>query len=245
MNHSIPVEHLHTSYGEKGQSMVLSPLASKQIRIYQVKLLNRSNNLCDVGILRKLADEQRKIFYYDGAVVSEITSAINASTPSIVFDVAANTALIVQARRKFNLIGIIVSTVETGTPVYEGQYFNGTAFVPLPDIIQTINLVNLGYSLLVFSSPLDQEVGGEPGTDQSLYTIKIVATTAPTNAPEITSVQVASMIDFSPGVNINSGMEDSWSVDYPFHLEANEGLIPFFSNPSDLNLVTAFYSQDN
>jgi len=225
--------------------MVLSPLASKQIRIYQVKLLNRSNDLCDIGILRKLADEQRKVFYFDGAIPTEITSEMNSNISSQVFDTAANTALIVQARRKFNLIGIIVSTAQTGTPVFEAQYFNGTSFVALPDVIQTIDLANTGYALLVFSSPLDQEVGGEPGTDQSLYTIKIVATTAPTNAPEITSVQVASMIDFSPGVNINSGMEDSWSVDYPFHLEANEGLIPFFSNPSDLNLVTAFYSQDN
>ncbi len=249
MAHSIPVEHLHVGYGQKGQDLVLSPQLSKQIKMFQVKLLNRSGDLCDIGVLRKLAAEQIKVFSSDGLNTSDITNAINSAASSTVFDLNAlpvsDAALILQAKRRINLVGINVLVAQTGTPVYQIQYYNGSAFVSVPDVIQVIDFANTGYALLVFNSPLDQVVGGEPNTDQTLYTIKIVATTAPTTPVDIDSVQIASMIDFASGVNVGSGIESNFTTEYPFHLDSNEGILPFFSTANDKNLVSIFYSQDD
>lgn len=244
MRHSIPIENLCESYNQKAQSLLLSPVVGKQIKLFQIKLLNRSGDFCSIGIFRKLADAGRSVYYYNGTTATNITSRINAGTASQINDTTVGTSLVVQAKRKFGLVGIVVSTASTGSPTFTANYFNGTAFIPLPDIIETVSFGATGYTLLVFSAPLDWVPGGLAGTDQTLYTVKIDTATAG-SAAQATSVQVASMLDFAPFVNTNSGLEQSWSVDYPIHLEANEGLLPYFSNPSDKNLVTAFYSQDN
>jgi hypothetical protein len=244
-SHFIPVIPLHTSYGDQAKTIVLAPLPSKQIRIFQLKLINRSGNLCDTGILISLAPNQTKQFYYDGAIAHDISSSVQNNTAAQIFDTTAGTAIVVQAKKKFNMIGIVVSTAATGSPSFTPKYFNGSSFVDIPDVMNVPIFGSIGYALLVFSSPIDWvQGGGLTGIDSLLYTIKILGASVG-NQPQATSIKVASMVDFSPGVNINSGMENDWSIDYPLHLEANEGLIPYFSVASPLNLVTAFYSQDN
>lgn len=246
MKHFIPVQLLHTAYPSQGQQQVLAPQATKQLRIFQMKCINRSGNLCDIGILRALAPNQTFEYYFDGTNANSISPQVQSNTPAQIFSSNAGSALIVQANKTFNMIGVTVSTAANGGSTFQPQYWNGSSWQNLPDVMLAATYTSTGYQLLMFSAPIDWQPGGTGvgAINSLLYTIRIVSTGV-TNTPAATNIQVGKLIDFSPGVNVNSGVESEFSVDYPLHLDSNEGIIPYFSVASPYNLVSAFYSQDN
>ena len=240
----IPVQRLHTAYVGKGQDMVLSPLSSKQMRVFNAKIVNRSGGFCNVGLLTKLANTSRKVWYNNATARTEKTTLADAGSAFQINASSAGTGLVVQAKKKFNMIGIVVSTASTGSPTFSAKYYNGSTWTTLPDMIQTISFAATGYVLLVFSAPFDWAVGGYSDTDTTMYSVEIL-TTSSGNSAEATSCIVAQMIDYAGNVNQDSGIEYNCDPMYPLVLEANEGIIPFFGTSHAGNLISAVYSQDD
>ena len=96
---------------------------------------------------------------------------------------------------------------------------------------------------MVFIPPYDWAVGDGSATaiDQSMYSIRILHTTAPDDTGAANAVWFGEILEYFEGVADNSGVQAMFSDERPFVLDAGEGIFPYFSSANDSNYFAAFY----
>ncbi len=237
------------AYSLKCRDSALVAATGKQLKLYSCRLLNRSGGAADLGIGRFLNASKWTIGQYAevAQTFTDVTAPIAAGTATTIIDTTVNDGFIVSAKERFGLIVFTVSQAETGSPVYEYKYWNGTAWTAL----STINLPTAyptGEIAVAFSPPYDWVVGGTAiaGLDLTKFNIRVRATTHTTANVQVTAAAVAAFFDFQSAVADKGSF--SWAVtniDIPFILDSVEGLMTYFSTANTANMISAqFLIQD-
>lgn len=245
-----PLQFVCSGYSQNCNQNVLTPPTGKQINLYSAKCLNQSGGAIDVGIGKKLALANWKFYKYTLAntpFVTDSTTAIQAGGAINIFDTTLGDGYLVGATTPFNVIGLNLSTAETGSPVYVYQYYNGTAWTTLNTQAVPATYA-LGNQIVAFMSPQDW-VPGTPnavntGADQSKYYILVTASTAPSNSPQANSAWVVEFIDFQSQLANNTAFEFRvFDSVLPIVLSGTEGIVPYFSGTANAkNTMRVVYS---
>lgn len=234
-------------YNAMGKTAIVTAAANKQIALLWARIANSGGQTNPFAIVRKYATPtasriQYRLFTYDNTTYTEAALPL-AGTTSI-FTTTNNEGFAIQAKSKWNVWGITISQVQTGSPVYEYTYWNGSSFVTLthaPTLATATPVYTAtGDTVAIFGAPADWQPGGGGALDANMYTMRARATTAPTQAVQITDVWIGQCIDFQFAVN-NSNFVTQISPNNPVILEAGESVIPYFGSSSTSNYVSVGY----
>lgn len=216
-------------YTSTGKDSVVTAAANKQVALLSARVSNQTASTQRIGISRKYAtptstSQPYKLYTYDNATFTQVTLPLGGATS--IFDTTNNHGFAIQGKSKWGVWGATISQAQTGAPVYEYMYWNGSAFSTLT-LVTTPVYTATGDICTFFAPPLDWAVGGGSGLDSNMYTLRVRATTAPTTAVQITNLWVAQIIDIAT-IAQNGSMTTEFTEDHPCILEAGEGIMPFF-----------------
>lgn len=232
---------LLTAYSEKGKTPALDGSASaRQICIFNMRAQNRSGSTIDVGLMRRLASNNFKIYTKVLSVYTDVTSSVSGGV-QVVNATNDDDGFVVAADRRFGLVGITVSNSATGG-TYAFKYWNGSSYTTLTTLQNPTSLGTTQDEYIAFIPPVDWVAGGPTGVSSSLYSILVQHTTKPADTGSINALWVGEFLDFYEGVADNNSVQLIFDSDRPFILDAGESLIPYFSTASATNLFAAFYA---
>lgn len=230
---------VETGTGYLPYEIALLPVANQQLIVYSVTLTNNSGGASDVGFGISQSASQLKLYSIDSGVVTELDDL--SGEPVLLAD-ANNDGFIIQNKNKFNGIFLGSNNSETGSPVYEFSFWNGSAWELFTPLAQDFT-DGLALSFLTPSRWVEGTDGTFP-TYSGLYegfAIKVVATTAGTDPITVSSID--SIHDFKV-FNKNLQNNQYLSVQFPegpLVLEAYQGIVPYFGVFSASNMVTITY----
>lgn len=130
----------------------------------------------------------------------DATATIQAGTAVNMFTTTNNDGYIVYGVAQFNKFTLTISQVQTGSPVYTYEYWNGTAWTALV-LTTTPDYTAIGSTSAQFAIPVAWVVGDgtEGGGNNSYYAIRVLATTAPTVIVKATNILVINtLFDLAP-----------------------------------------------
>lgn len=111
------------------------------------------------------------------------TSSIQSGATTQAFTAITGQGFYIQSDKPFNTVNMVVSQVQSGSPVYEYAYWNGSAWVSVtPRLLPTYTA--LGATQLRYDNPTAWVVGSGTDANSGLldplrYTLRVRATTAP------------------------------------------------------------------
>lgn len=243
---SIPVSHKNAAYITDPIAEFLSPESGKTLRLFSIRLSNNSGAASNLGVIRSLASAGIKVFTYDNVTATDVTSSIVSGTPINFCTTTSGSGLLLQANKPFSFISVNCSTAGTGSPVVTFQYYNGSTFVANGSIFKNFTApIDSGNDFALVGANSAWVPGSSiAGLDSSKYSLRISVASSG-NSPQINSIVLGQLVDMAYTVPNLASFECNFSQDYPLHLDAGEGIIPYFSDIDNLNMVTAYYSQDN
>jgi hypothetical protein len=174
---------------------------------------------------------------------NDVTTSIQGGTP-VSFFASNGNGFLIACDRPFGLVGVNVSTADSGDGVFVAEYFNGSSFVTLTTIeVQTAYA--LGTKLHVFLSPIDWAVSsGITGVTNGLYCVRFRSTTAPSTTPAFNDAWVGSFITFREDVADNGYLGIETYENRPIVFEGQESLLPYFSGTANAaNYVEGSFSK--
>lgn len=222
-------------------AVLSSPDASKQLLVHSVSAYNSTANSIDVGVGLRYATGAWKI-YQVNASYTDLTSVIQAGTSSIVLPTTNNYGFIVQCKNIFSLLSLTVSQIETGSPVYSYQYWNGSAWATL-NLRNSFVYTSAASIGIAFAPPLDWAQGnGSVIADLASgagYCIRVRGTTAPSQAVKISALSVSRFWMYR---QISSKAHLTVSFDeQPALLEVGESVQAFFATAANNNSAEVEY----
>lgn len=241
------LQTFHVSYPEKGKTALVSVASSKQIHLHALTLMNRSGGAINTGLLIKYNNARWKIGSLIAAntpdYTTDLTTAVQGGSATTILTLTNNDGFLVSSDKPFSYFGYTVSTAESGAPVYTYQYYNGSAYTNLTTI-ELGGYASTGDKTIAFQSPVDWAVGttaavGGPSTQ---YNLKVIASTAPGTAVQITNGWVARFLKFQEALADNSNLVLTFDNDYPLVLEGGEAPMPYFGTASADNAVDGQYA---
>lgn len=159
-----------------------------------------------------------------------------------------NTGHILGASELWSLSEYNVSTIHAGAPIYEFNYWNGTAWIALTTL-STPAFGTLGKSYLAFLPPSDWTKGGSgTGVNQANYNIRVRTTTAPTAAALATTLDIMHALKV-PQPSITT-LEAATFKARPFPLSKpkdrnGEPIVAFFSVANTANLIVLVGNEED
>lgn len=244
---STPLQSLTTGYVQTCKDGVVIPPTGKQINLFKANALNQSGSAIDVGICKKQALTNWKFYTLTAANspnATDFTSAIQASGAVNIFTTTNNDGFMVGAKDRFNIIGLNISSAQTGSPVYEYTYFNGTSYVTLPTLAVPASYA-VGTQLVVFAAPADWAVGttGTVGGDPTYYYIRVRATTAGTAIVQANTAYVCTFLQYQSALANNGTLQFSvMDSVLPLTLQGTEQVLPYFATANNKNVMSVLYS---
>ena len=243
-------EEVFKAYPVISGTVALSPDTGAQLLLSKILLHNGSNSAIDVAILKKYNDvaESWKAFSIDDSESVDATDITEDMQNAVSTDIfAANDdGFMIQSTKQFNFIIPVATQATTGSPVWVYEYWNGSAWTALPVLASfATNLVADGTSnVIIFATPLDWVVGSDAATGGSLtqYSIKVTASTAPSQVAKFTGMIVGEVLAFQEALADKAKLELSYSDGNLRMLEAQEAIAPYFSTAAAANLFEAFYA---
>ena len=236
-----PLQMTVKSYPAAPKALALQAPTSGQVAVYSASAINGSGGSANLSLLRKLNYTKRKIYQKAGAVVTEVTTALDAGTATA-FLTLINDAIFVGSKDPFGFVGFNVSTAIGAGSTITYTYYNGTSFVTL-NTFEVTGFGATGTKYVIFAPPVDWAVGGIVGTDLTLYYIKIIDTVAPATPVSFNEFWAAEMLAWAEAVADNNGLSvESIGEHKPLVLDQGEGLMPYFSVNANLNLFKAAYN---
>lgn len=221
---------LRIAYPNQSLDSVLSAPINQQLVIHSVIACNGSAASNDIAISHSLPDAHVVI----ETQALDITLDIQAGVASDIIGTSNGDYFTVQSKEKFGLIVLNITQAETGSPVHAYQYWDGSSFVALT-LQQTPDFSTVGRKSILFAPPIDWALDGS-----DFYTVKVVATTAPTLALMADSLKPCNVLAYREGVLPSAELQ----VDFETRqllLQQGEKIIPFFAFPSTSNTVEASY----
>lgn len=241
------LQSILVGYSERGKTKVLSPSTGNQFEIYQAEAHNRSGGTIDAGIGVRFADVAGA--WSLGTITAastpdflDATTTIQAGSNVTIFTTTNNDGFLVQSKKRFNLIGLTIAQANTGSPTYVVSYYNGSAYTTLVTISAPTDYA-VGTQVIVFAAPPDWAVGttAAVGGSTTLYSIRVAATAAPSQAVIASAAWVAQLVKYNEGVVDNASSTFDTGTQEPILLEANEGIIGYFGSASTANTVRVLY----
>lgn len=230
-------------YATKGATAVLSAPAGQSLLMHSYSLTNASLSTIDMGLGVGLPGIAWK-FYSIGATTIDVTASIQGSNNTTLVGTTNNYGAIIQCKRRFGYLIMNVSQIQTGSPAYSYEYWNGTAWTTLT-LNQSPVYTATGLVYVTFQAPSDWTAGND-GTISNFngvfagFCIRIRGTTAPTQTVLINSLTVAKWIAYRQSVGTKQCMQVMFK-ERPYFLEALETLIPYFGAASASNSVEVSY----
>lgn len=234
-------------YNAMGKTAIVTAASGKQAAIIWARVQNSGGQTNPFSIVRKYAAPTSaaptyKLFTHDNTTFTPVTIPIPSATS--IFTLTNNEGFAIQAKSKWNVWGVTISQAQTGSPVYEYTYWNGSSFATLthaPTLATAMPSYAAAQDIVsLFAAPADWAPGGGGALDANMYTMRARATTAPTQAVQITDIWVGQCLDFQFAVN-NSNFVANINPKYPIVLEGGESLIPYFGSSSTSNYISVGY----
>ena len=231
-----------TQYKTKGKDAVLSPDSNKQLLLWNVTASNGTGAIVDIGIGYNFNSYKLKSFLV-GSATTDVTADLLAGTAVTIVGTTNNDGFIVQGIEKFNMLVMNISQAQTGSPIYAYQYWNGSSFQNLT-LEETPDYTSTGYAYVVFTAPVDWVTGnGGTAGDSDKYTIRIRATTAPTQAVQADSIKVIRFFTYKRNVPADNFLQTDFQGRQML-LESQESIFAYFSTANDANIIEAAYQMN-
>ncbi len=240
------------SYAEKGKSAALPSISQGQLGIFNARCVNNSGSVANVGIGRLQSPESLQYLSVSGVTSSTGTYAVvpfpTASVPQDAFDGTANQGFVVSSGRPLNLIGVTVSTLNSGG-TFKIDQWNGTAWIEAGDILEQVADYNTtGDKYHVFSLNNDVVKGGDASLagvasePENKYFTRIYTTGVLGGAVVIDDLWAMAFIELRRGIIDKGQLFAQYDWRQFFLLEAGESLAPYFSEPSSANQFASFFT---
>lgn len=225
-------------YSNMSLTAPISIDANKQFLLHSANLYNNSGSASLVGLFNSVSTSDFKVFTL-GASDVEVTSTIQAGSAITAFPTTNNYGLLVQSKKPFEAIAFNIAQAQTGSPVYTYEYYNGSGWASL--VVENTPVYSAtGVMALVFQAPVDWAVGDSTeGGDETLYSVRMLATTAPSQAVTFDSLKVLHLLQMQE-IADKASLEVDFS-ESPLLLQAGEVPVPFFSYTSTRNRIDLSY----
>lgn len=228
-----------SGYSSNGYESVVTAPTNQQLLVHSFSAANGSSGARDLGLGIKFANGNWDLWRLAATDVEE-TDNIQNGTDVNLFSTTNNDGFMIQAKEKFSLAMFNVSQAETGAPVYTYEYYNGSTWSTLT-LRNIIDYTTTGKKVIAFSPPIDWVVGdGSEGGASDLYSVRVLATTAPSQAVQADSMFVAKFIVYREDVPAKGQLQVVFDT-RPLLLEQGETLVPYFESTSAGNVVEASY----
>jgi hypothetical protein len=238
-NNQFP-QSISVAYGDQTLTSPFSAPSNQQLLVDNIRLYNSTAAPNIMGIFHSISEPQYKLYKLLSGVGSDFTAEIQGGDSVSIFNTTNNDGFLVQSQEKFHMIAFNINQAQTGSPVYAYNYWNGSGFVDLT-LLNTPLYSGSDIQAIIFNAPIDWVAGnGGTGADNSLYTIQVIATTAPSQAVNINSLKVGKMLEYSSDVPQSGRLSLNYEND-PYLLQAGETIIPFFSYTNASNRLEITY----
>lgn len=227
------------AYPNQSYDVALEAPANQQLLISSVAAINGSAASNVVGIGHEITGNHWKLWTITGTV-DEVTTAAQDGDSVELFSLTNNHGFLVQAKRPFDLISMNIAQEVTGSPVYSYQYWNGSTWASL-NLLHTPAFNAQNKQAVAFVAPIDWAVGdGSLGADEELYSVRVRATTAPSQALQVQGFKVCELFDVREEVLPKAAVQ----IEFPgrqFLLQQDEGIVAFFAFPDADNTMELSY----
>ena len=216
-----------------GDAITLAPSA-QQLLLHSFAVVNGSASSMDCGMGYKLNSNGFSIYT---SVSGSLAAA--SSTPTL-FTTADNDGYYIQSKTQFDMVLFVITSASAGG-TYEYCYWNGSAFTAFTPKVSPDHS-STGQKALIFVPHYKwvTGTGGVSGLDSTRYTIRVRATTHPTTAVSVSTMQVCKLLAFRESVEGNQSLELDLN-EYQLLLEQGEALVPYFSTANSENVVEVSY----
>lgn len=217
----------------------LTAPTAKQLLVHSLVAVNGSAAASGVGLGHSVNGNGWKVFSLQ-ASDTEVTADIQAGTAITIFPTTNNYGVLFQAKEKFGMVTFNISQAETGSPMYAYTYWNGSSYASLTLRNEPVYSAT-GQQTILFDPPSDWVTGdGSEGGDNELYSIRVLATTAPSQAVQIDELAICKLLAYREEVPSKASVLIDLDV-RKLLLQQGESVIPFFQFPSSLNTLEASY----
>lgn len=233
------IQSFVSKYPTQSLEAFLSAEANKQLLIHSFVAYNGSAASNGLGLAHSVSSSQWKV-YSLGASDTEVTSTIQAGNAISVFTTTNNYGVLFQAKEKFGMVTFNISQAETGSPVYAYTYWNGSSYASLA-LKNTPSYAATGEQTILFDPPLDWTPGdGSEDADSSFYSIRVLATTAPSQAVQIDEMKVCKVLAYREEVLPKATLALDLS-ERKLLLQQGESILGFFQFSDSSNKLEATY----
>lgn len=217
--------------------------SNAQIFLHSFLAYNANSLSTDLGLAIAMAPTAWKLYTanVNTGPGTDSTAAIQAGTATSIFTTVSNQGFLVESPKQFGYLTFTLSQAETGAPVYSYQYWNGSAWTTL-NVSQTPVYTSTGVVHVTFNPPVDWATGDGGLGANTGYSVRVRATTAPTQAVKATSLRVGYWLCYRKGMAAGSQVAVSFDM-HPLLLESGEALAPYFSTAYNYNAIEAAYQQ--
>lgn len=228
------------AYITQGLTVPYSAPSNQQLSVHTIGAYNGIAGANNIGLFHSVSPSQFKLYKLLAAGDADFTTEIQAGTAVSIFNTTNNDGCLFQSKDKFNMIAFNISQAQAGSPVYTYKYFNGSSYVTL-NLLNTPSYAATGVQVIVFNAPIDWAVGdGSESADNTLYSIQVISTTAPSQAVQIDSLKIGKMLKYAENVLESASVNIDFGVE-PYLLQVGETIIPFFSYSGSSNRLEIAY----
>lgn len=222
-----------TAYPNQSVDAALEAQESQQLLVHSIEATNGSasaNNLAIVHSMPNGLVVKRDL----GGTVSDISASLATGTATTLIGTTNNDEFTVGSPEKFGLIALTVSQAATGSPVYTYEYWNGSGWTALT-LVEMPVLSVTGKKAFFFHPPLDWALNSD-----TIYSVKVTATTAPGTAIQATALKVGKVLAYSEGVLSRATLQVRFET-RQLLLQQGEEIMGFFAYAATANTMEASY----
>ena len=219
-------------YASTDAANVLTAPSSVQLELLTYGLINASALMQNLGLGISFSSSSSSIF--------SLVSGALANFSNTLFTTSANDGFIIQSSSPCDLLALKISQAQAGSPIYEYSYWNGSSWtVFVPQVVPSSYAVGMQH-ILFPPSYLWVKGGNYAGLDSNKFSLRVRATTAPSQAVQVSAYKICKLITYRESVEAAQSVEANF-MDSQYLLEQGEGLYPYFSIPSINNAVELVY----
>lgn len=208
---------------------VLSPAAGKQLNLHSLALINGSGAAISLGLGIGCNTQFASVY--------SLRVGVAGSQSTTLFTTTANDGFIVQSSLPIDMLALHITQADAGSGVYEYAVWTGAAFqVFTPSVSPTWTAT--GETALIFPPDFRWTAGngGFGNLDATRYTLRIRATTPPSQAVIADINQPCRLIAFRESVESKQSIEADFS-DNQYLLAGSEAVFPYFGTANAQNAV--------
>jgi hypothetical protein len=235
------LQSVSVGYPDQSLTVPYAAPSQQQLYVHSASAYNGTAAENRVGLFHTTSDSQFKLTQILSGGNASATASIQSGVTISVLTTTNNDGCLFQSKEKFHLIAFNIIQAQTGSPVFTFKYYNGSSYVPLT-LLNTPDFSQTGIQVILFNAPVDwvSGNGGVSASDNTMFSIQVLATTASSQLVTINSLKIGKMIEHNAHVPQGASLKINFE-DEPYLLQAGESIIPFFSYTSASNRIEIAY----